>query len=441
MKRKLIATILLLAAINFNVHAEEVKTTEPVMNKIEYSSIDRLILSRNTTVKTNENTIDKLYINFSSLDDAEDDLKDSINDMENLLESMKNISSPYTKQNVAKPADDAAPMDFIIFGINENVNAIISSLEAANKKNIDTLSENIDSMEEQLDNIKDQKLDMHKLINKMKVQTEMINNQMVWTGENLILAYNSLEIEKENIDRNLVLLQSQLKALNIKKELGLVAEIDVENLQLSIDDLNYNKKNLNTQQDNIKRQLNLLIAQPYDTQLEITCAPEINYDKIDTMNFQKDLDNSKDKSYALKIQEYELEAKQTAVDRSYDNDDEDDDEDEREQEYALALEDLDNEKLKAQDTERQYILSFKNLYEEVKDKKEALDIQKKKFEYQKDNLKSLDLRYSLGLISKMEYDSSKESYNNQEAKVESAKTDLAKSYKKYEWLLSGLTIK
>lgn len=441
MKRKLIATILLLAAINFNVRAEEVKTTEPVMNKIEYSFIDRLILSRNTTVKTNENTIDKLYINFSSLDDAEDDLKDSINDMENLLDSMKNTASPYTKQNVAKPADDAAPIDFIIFGINENVNAIISSLEAANKKNIDTLAENIDSMEEQLDNIKDQKLDMHKLINKMKVQTEMINNQMVWTGENLILAYNSLEIEKENIDRNLALLQSQLKALNIKKELGLVAKIDVENLQLSIDDLNYNKKNLNTQQDNIKRQLNLLIAQPYNTQLEITFAPEINYDKIDTMNFQEDLDNSKDKSYALKIQEYELEAKQTAVDRSYDNDDEDDDEDEREQEYALALEDLDNEKLKAQDTERQYILSFKSLYEEVKDKKEALDIQKKKFEYQKDSLKSSDLRYSLGLISKMEYDSSKESYNNQEAKVESAKIDLAKTYKKYEWLLNGLTIK
>lgn len=441
MKRKLIATILLLATINFNVHAEEVKTTEPVVNKIEYNFIDRLILSRNTTVKTNENTIDKLYINFSSLDDAEDDLKDSINDMENLLDSMKNTASPYTKQSVAKPADDAAPIDFIIFGINENVNAIISSLEAVNKKNIDTLAENIDSMEEQLDNIKDQRLDMHKLINKMKVQTEMINNQMVWTGENLILAYNSLEIEKKNIDRNLALLQNQLKALNLRKELGLVAEIDVENLELSIDDLNYNKKNLSTQQDNIKRQLNLLIAQPYDTQLEITFTPEINYDKVDTMNFQEDLDDSKDKSYTLKIQEYELEAKQTAVDRAYDNDDEDDDEDEREQEYALALEDLDDEKLKAQDTEREYILSFKKLYEEVKDKKEALDMQNKKFEYQKDNLKALDLRYSLGLISKMEYDSSKESYNNQEAKVESAKIDLAKSYKKYEWLLNGLTIK
>lgn len=438
MKKKLICTLLLIATINFNVYAKDVNTKESVVNKIEYSSIDKLILERNTTVKTNENAIDKLHVNSTKIEDARDDIEDSIDHTKDLVKKMKSEPSPYVKQNIDKPGEDAKPMDDVIYGINKSLNEILDSLEAERKKGIDTLQNSIDSMEDQLEDIKYQEIDMHKLIEKMKIQTEMVNNQMIWTGESLIFAYNSIEIEKKNVDRNLDLVQNQLKTLNVKKDLGLIAEIDMKSVELSIDNLNYTKNNLNTQQENIKAQLNLLLAQPYDTELNIEFTPELNYSKIDSINVEDDLKNSLNKSYTLKIQEYELEAKENALERSYDEDDEDD---KREEEYILAMEDLEDEKLKSQDTKRQYESSFKNLYEEVKEKKEAFNIEDKKLEHEKNKLRSSDLRYNLGLISKIEYDDAKKSYNDQDGKVESAKADLFKTYKKYEWMLNGLSIK
>lgn len=431
MKRKFIATILVFLSISFNAYAESFSTIKPVVNTINYSSINHLIIERNTTVKTNQNIIDKLFINYNNLSIAESDIEDAIKGMKALLVTYKAQPSTPTTPVVSQ---DISLEDPVIIDIYSNINIIMSSLQAMNTMNIKNLQSNISSMEDQLENINNQQSDMDSLINKMKVQTEMINNQMVWTGENLLFAYNAIEIQEKNIDKNLALLESRLKVLNIQKDLGYINAMDKDTLEISIEDLNYAKETLKLQKENIRRQINLLLGQSYDTSLNIVFTPTIYNYKLNSMNNLGDLRYALGNSYSIIIQEYEVQSKQVALSRA------ENDHGNGSNQYKLAAEELDDVQLNFEDIKRAQNLKFQQTYEAVKDKQKIMSLEEKKLAQEKTKLEAANKKYDLGMISKVEYDNVKSSYDLQGIKVETAKGDLFTAYRKYEWMLKGLSL-
>lgn len=432
MKKIFAIFISLLMFISINTYAVELsndENTDTIIKTIDFSSMEKNILEKNMTVKINKNTINSLSINYFNLREAEDDLEDGIEEMENLLSIYQAQSVNFNP--VLDPAD---PDKEDLKDVYLNVNKILTSLKGINDSNIATLQGNISSMEKQLESINRQQADMSRTIQKMQVQTEMVNKQMVWAGESLILVYDSINEQEKSIDNNLTMLEKQLKVLKIQEELGLISKMDIQNLQLKIEDLNYAKTTLHEQKENIKGQLNLLLGQPYDNPLEIEFAIKIDNKKLNSMDSEKDLLTAADSSYTLILQQHEVDSKITLLDRAKD------DNGTHSNEYTLAENDLENEQLKLDDAKRQFDLSFKKLYQEVKGKEKALTLEKKKLEHEKDKQSIIDLRYELGLISGMEYDNSKAAYDNQLIKVETAESDLFKSYRKYEWMLKGISV-
>lgn len=432
MKKIFAIFISLLMFISINTYAVESsndENTDTIIKTIDFSSMEKNILEKNMTVKINKNTINSLSINYFNLREAEDDLEDGIEEMENLLSIYQAQSVNFNP--VLDPAD---PDKEDLKDVYLNVNKILTSLKGINDSNIATLQGNISSMEKQLESINRQQADMSRTIQKMQVQTEMVNKQMVWAGESLILVYDSINEQEKSIDNNLTMLEKQLKVLKIQEELGLISKMDIQNLQLKIEDLNYAKTTLHEQKENIKGQLNLLLGQPYDNPLEIEFAIKIDNKKLNSMDSEKDLLTAADSSYTLILQQHEVDSKITLLDRAKD------DNGTHSNEYTLAENDLENEQLKLDDAKRQFDLSFKKLYQEVKGKEKTLTLEKKKLEHEKDKQSIIDLRYELGLISGMEYDNSKAVYDNQLIKVETAESDLFKSYRKYEWMLKGIGV-
>lgn len=453
MKRKFIAALLLTLSMTFNVHGEEVNTAKPIVNKIDYRFISDIILDRNSTVKTQQNNLDKLFIQYRILRDAEDDMEDKIEEMKDLLSLYKvqpivpitSVISEVPEEgdqsdlNSDNEEGDISNPD--IDGINLKINGIMKSLENINKAleamkqmNIKSMDSSIDSMEDQLESIDRQQADLSSLIDSMKVQNEMVNNQIIWAGENLVFAYDSIEKTEKDIDENLALLENKLRVLKVQKDLGYVTTIDEDGLKLSIEDLKNTKDTLNLKKEDIKRQLNLLLGQPYDTSLDIVFEPYMKDSKLNLMDKEDDLETALANNYTIKLQEYEVESREIALDRAGD------DHGKGSNEYKLAEEELENVKLSFQDTVEAQELKFQQLYEAVKDKQKVLSLEEKKLEQEKRKMKTAKLKYDLGVISKSEYDDAKLSYDLQSIKLQTTESDLFTAYRKYGWMIKGLEI-
>lgn len=425
MKKRIIATLLIFASITFNAYAEEVKNESNAVNAINYNNIESTILGRNTAVKINRNTLDSLQINYENLSKTEEDLKDGIRGLESVLRM-------YKQQR-----------DLISFGEvseDEGTNSALLSIEQILKgiysANISTLLGNISSMETQLEKLQDQKEDMVTTIDKMTLNGEMVNSQMVSAGENLIFAYYAIDEQMENIDKNIAMLQEQLRILKIQESLGNISSIDIEGIELTIEELNSTKEALDNQKLNIKRQLNLLLGQSYNTPLEISFTPSLDIYKISSMNNKEDLNTAVENSYELRLQKYEIDTKQVALERAKI----DEDDGENSNKYKLANIDLENEEIEFEDAKRNYKLKFQQLYETVKDKQKALTLENKKLAQEKTKLEAAKKKYDLGVISKKDYDDAQSYYDLELIKVETAKSDLFTAYRKYEWMLKGLNV-
>ncbi|MEL7597928.1 MAG: hypothetical protein AAGU01_06975, partial [Clostridiaceae bacterium] len=88
MKKIFAIFISLLMFISINTYAVELsndENTDTIIKTIDFSSMEKNILEKNMTVKINKNTINSLSINYFNLREAEDDLEDGIEEMENLL--------------------------------------------------------------------------------------------------------------------------------------------------------------------------------------------------------------------------------------------------------------------------------------------------------------------------------------------------------------------
>jgi Outer membrane protein len=151
-------------------------------------------------------------------------------------------------------------------------------------------------------------------------------------------------------------------------------------------------------------------------------------DKVD------DLECALDNNYDIILQEYGIEAKEVALERA------EDDHGERSNEYKLAKEELEDVELDLQDVKRTQELKFQQVYETVKDKQKALDLEEKKLAQEKTKAEFAEKKYDLGMISKVEYDDAKSDYDLQAIKLETAKSDLFTAYRKYEWMLKGLSL-
>lgn len=425
MKKTIIATLLIFASITFNAYAEEFKNESNAVNAINYNNIESTILERNTAVKINRNTLDSLQINYKNLLESEEDLKDGIRGLESLLRM-------YKQQRDSISFDDASEDD----GVNSALSDIEQILQGIFSANIATLLGNISAMETQLENLHKQQEDMFTTIDKMALNGEMVNNQMVFAGENLIFVYYAIDEQKENIDKNIAMIQDQLRILKIQESLGNIPSMDIEGVELTIEELNSTKEALDNQKLNIKRQLNLLLGQSYNTPLEIAFTPTLDIYTISSMNNKEDLNTAVENSYELRLQKYEIDAKQVALERAKI----DEDDGENSNKYKLANIDLENERLKFEDAKRNYELKFQQLYDLVKDKQKALNLENRKLAQEKNKMEVAKKKYDLGLVSKKDYDDAKSYYDLELIKVETAKSDLFTAYRKYEWMLKGLNV-
>lgn len=394
---------------------QRLETVKPLCRRLEhtfdYKNIDDLIKDKNTTIKSLENTKEKLEISEDEIDDAIDTLEDSLDSFPGSFPSMPALTD-----------EQKSSLDPETVLIYNTVNGIIMGLNQSAKSSKE-------SLRSQLDTLKGQREDLKVTRKKLIVQTNMTEDQLVSAAEKLIAGYKNIELQEQKVDQSIDIAQRNLDMLKLYKDQGMVTDIDLKKAQLNLDMLKYSRNAMETQKANIIRQLNLMIGESYDETAEVifdtSMVDSLNISGIDK---DDDLDKAIDNSYNVKLQKYEIELCENAVDRA-DTDNEED----------SAQLDLDNAELKYDDIVRSEELKFAQAYDTLMDKNDALKLQQTTLANEKTNLDMAYMKYSIGAISEKAWKDAQASYKIQEAATELAKLDLFTAYRAYQWMVNGLS--
>lgn len=312
--------------------------------------------------------------------DASSKLSDAEDGLEQALLPLQSMIDSYKAKLVIVAAPSGNPDLAEIYGY------IIANLEG-NKL----------SLQKQLESLDDQQGDLWK----SWLQVEQGKNQATWGAQQIYLSYFNLGKTRDNLQTNLTLLQKKLTVLQLKESLGLATHIETIGTEAQIKELTLSLNTLNEGLESMLGQMNVMLGQDFDTELTFSEPSSVSQSKLRDMDYEEDLDAALDQSYTVRLQE---------------------ESDDRE------------------DAERNFTLAFHKAYQNVQDKKNALELEQYKLSNEQLKYDQNVLMNSVGLISTLDFEGLRSLYTTQVNKVKTAEQDVLQAYTAYDWMKKGLTI-
>jgi len=236
------------------------------------------------------------------------------------------------------------------------------------------------------------------------LNTEKGNKTIVWNMETMFITYNDLAGQIDELSYKKSMLEKQLAAAKLQKELGMINEISYQNVEGTLKEVESGLKQLQESRQSIKQTFNVNLAQPYDTDLIISEVPKVTSEQI----------------AAIKVDDEYKEALKKA--------------------YGVRIGDAKNDTDKKNDEIRKFQNGFYRAYQSILEKQKALEAEQVKMAAAEKNMKAADLKYKLGMLSSVQYESEKSTYASRKTALAAAENALFKAYRQYEWAKRGLII-
>lgn len=352
------------------------------LHSLRFDKIDEEMEARSPLIL---NAGDKVADASSGLSDTEDGLKDSLVLITSAIDSYKLKFATVSSLIAVAPTDPNYYKD-----PNANLAEIYGYI-------ISNLESNKTSLQKQLESIDDQQGDLWK----SWLQVEQGKNQAIWGAQQIYLSYFNLEKTRDNLQTNLTLLQKKLTALQLKESLGLAIHTETLGTETQIKELSLTLDSLNKGLEALTSQMNVMLGQDFDTELSFTEPSSLSQSKLRDMDYEEDLEDALIQSYNVRLQE---------------------ESDQRE------------------DAERNFTLAFHQAYQNVQDKKKALELEQLKLNNEQLKYDQNILMNSLGLISPLDFEGLRSLYLTQVNKVKTAQQDVLQAYTAYDWMKKGLTV-
>lgn len=406
MMKKTLSALLVGSMLLFPVPALATDTTDTI-HSLSFDTVEEemnahssLILHMGDSVTDASSTLSN---GLGNLRDAKTKLVTAVTNILLGLNQMgiseKTYFSGMTPADLIMPLAPALNTSDSVTNINSNNTFMVNyttSLSMFNQASI--LLNQINNLDAQITSMADQQNDLWK----SWLQVEQGKDQTLWGAQQIYLSYYSLYDQKDNLSTNLALLQKQLSAVQLKESLGLVTHLQVIEVESQIKDLNIALDQLNKGLDGIKGQLNVFLGQDFDTSLQLKEPSTLFKSKITEMDYDQDLADALVQSFNVRLQNDDIS--------------------------------------KQEDAKRNFTLAFHNAYQDVLDKKKALDLESYKLTNEKTKYDQAVLMNSLGLLANLNLEGARSQYTTQVNKVDTAKQDLLKAYTAYDWMKQGLTI-
>lgn len=404
------------ASVKGALEANNVPTTPPVqdMQSVTFNSLENKIRTYNQSIKSFEKTLASINSTDVSLQFFQQKLQyDQQNDVLKKQADAYTASANQLRSAAAAEDIDEATKNALIAQseamsmlaaqaqatITMN-NAIVAGLDDAEEDAQHQLDDTYASTKKQLSNAADQIV--------IGAQTQYIT---LVTIDNNIAA---LERSIAAIDRTIPVMQTQL-------EIGIASELDLKTLQNQRDTAQSSLESIITQKESLQNSLSVMLGNDASTTVTVEDLPDISYD-MKKINYANDLESAMKNSYTI----WE---KQDAL-RKASNDYEDD--------VTSTLDAYDAAKLDLEAAKVQTENGFKALYQTLLEKQRLLEQAKENLTLAEQNFEVSKVKYSIGNISKLEYENEKDTLENAKDAIKTAEVELFTAYNNYQWGIKGV---
>lgn len=370
----IVCTLIFSIFISLPASAADGKKTKSIL--VEYDEIGKIVTKNNLQIKVDGFSIDDMK-------DALDASKDSSGGMRDLQDAIYNVSQGL---NAYAGNPELGPLaQAIQFSLDLSASSFGAPMGGSSN-----------------DDAKDQ-------IRAAELGYEQAHTALINSAEKMFVLYHQLEDNLDLMEVNRKLMVSQLDMAKHRLELGLIPPATITDLQKSLLDFDNNTASLRNQREALILQFKNLIGLSIEDEIEFGKLPLTDKDYVLKIEFNDDLDKAIKSSLSIKSKKAELKSA-----------------DKKTRDYQIQIK------------ENEVTQKLNSQYQVLLEKYNTLKLSDIKLASLNAKLFTEDVKYQMGKVSLMDFNTFKNEIDNQKATVKTDTSNLFVEIENYKAMLKGM---
>ena len=361
-------------------------------------------------------------IKSTDYEKVEQELRDGLNEIANAQWSMASLGSiGTTALSSSLSGETPSGSDGALSGAINAVGAAVGKLASQ------SLQQQYDALREQFDNVRDGKLqkDNADLVRQLRATEDSV----VMMGETLYITLLGLEKQSAALARQDAALGRTVEELELRYRLGQISAMTLEQAKAGKAQLESGKATLDMNIAALRRQLNAMVGEDLTAPLTLGSLPAVTAEQLSAMDAEKDLEKARAASYDL----YAAKKTLDDADEEYDDSGAKSYYNEKDYKKVQARHKWQSAQYTYNAAVQSFELSFRSLYDSVKDCAQILSAAKVSLECERSDLAAAQLKYEQGTISANALHTAEDELYAAQDTVSGAESDLFTAYNNYRW--------
>ncbi len=348
-----------------------------------------------------------------------DDVKDIV------LENNKTLmANEYAFELIKNPPAPAVALDTYNFLTDQiyNLTNTLSMLETSDPQYA-TLTAEIASLEAQQKALGVGEKTSDDDIEDAEEQFQIAEDSIIWATQSLFLSYLDLTLQENDLKTTIASLNNTYAIMQKNYELGNISQVDLLNFEINKAQAESGLLSLQFGKETLLSNLNILLGKDYSENTLLSDEIVIDYDYINSINFEEDLEIAikNNPNYKKSEDTYEL------AGELYDS---------RKSNSNKA--NLEMSKLNLDAQKQSVSLSFELLYKTIAENQRLYELQIKTTDLALKNQEVAQVKFNQGSISSSDLNAAKDEYNSAVSKLEDSKFTFFSSIEEYKWAKIGI---
>lgn len=256
----------------------------------------------------------------------------------------------------------------------------------------------------------------------LRRQADSIANQMAKTAQDLLYTMETMDYQMENLKNGIATLDRNLAVLRVQRSRGMIGQIQLETVE------NQRIQLVNSQQTlaNMREQIGLTLSQlcglDADTIVEPSTLVMPYEGELDRINAKTGLENAKKNSFDIWSRRVSLRTAQNVYDKDVSG-------------TAEAVKAAEDQLAVTQESVES---AYATVIQDMKDSRVSLKAAENALTQAKDDLRLAGVKYKIGTLSKLGYQSAQDSVASAEINVKLAQLKVAQCYSACQWAEQGV---
>lgn len=256
----------------------------------------------------------------------------------------------------------------------------------------------------------------------LRRQADSIANQMAKTAQDLLYTMETMDYQMENLKNGIATLDRNLAVLRVQRSRGMIGQLQLETVE------NQRIQLVNSQQTlaNMREQIGLTLSQlcglDADTIVEPSTLVMPYEGELDRINAKTGLENAKKNSFDIWSKRVSLRSAQNVYDKDVSG-------------TAEAVKAAEDQLAVTQESVES---AYATVIQDMKDSRVSLKAAENALTQAKDDLRLAGVKYKIGTLSKLGYQSAQDSVASAEINVKLAQLKVAQCYSACQWAEQGV---